>query len=235
MLIDLHAHSSGISRCCQIPAEEVLKTAKEYGIDGIVLTNHYQKSYLQNDDADAFAKAYVEEFHYTEKIAEELGMKVFFGVEVTTELYKNVHMLVYGVSEKFVLENPRVFELDQEELYKLVKAYGGVLVQAHPFRNGCTVLDTAYLDGVEINCHPLYGNSYQKELMEIAAENKLLLTCGGDYHADTYRAHCGMYLPDDIGNNNELRDYLLDTKEVKLCIHEPNEETSADVSVNLTR
>lgn len=235
MLIDLHAHSSGISRCCQIPAEEVLKTAKEYGIDGIVLTNHYQKSYLQNDDADAFAKAYVEEFHYTEKIAEELGMKVFFGVEVTTELYKNVHMLVYGVSEKFVLENPRVFELNQEELYKLVKVYGGVLVQAHPFRNGCTVLDTAYLDGVEINCHPLYGNSYQKDLMEIAAENKLLLTCGGDYHADTYRPHCGMYLPDDIGNNNELRDYLLDTKEVKLCIHEPNEETSADVSVNLTR
>ena len=235
MLIDLHAHSSGISRCCQIPAEEVLKTAKEYGIDGIVLTNHYQKSYLQNDDADAFAKAYVEEFHYTEKIAEELGMKVFFGVEVTTELYKNVHMLVYGVSEKFVLENPRVFELNQEELYKLVKAYCGVLAQAHPFRNGCTVLDTAYLDGVEINCHPLYGNSYQKDLMEIAAENKLLLTCGGDYHADTYRAHCGMYLPDDIGNNNELRDYLLDTKEVKLCIHEPNEETSADVSVNLTR
>ena len=235
MLIDLHAHSSGISRCCQIPAEEVLKTAKEYGIDGIVLTNHYQKSYLQNDDADAFAKAYVEEFHYTEEIAEELGMKVFFGVEVTTELYKNVHMLVYGVSEKFVLENPRVFELNQEELYKLVKAYGGVLVQAHPFRNGCTVLDTAYLDGVEINCHPLYGNSYQKELIEIAAENKLLLTCGGDYHADTYRAHCGMYLPDDIGNNNELRDYLLDTKEVKLCIHEPNKETSADVSVNLTR
>ena len=235
MLIDLHAHSSGISRCCQIPAEEVLKTAKEYGIDGIVLTNHYQKSYLQNDDADAFAKAYVEEFHYTEKIAEELGMKVFFGVEVTTELYKNVHMLGYGVSEKFVLENPRVFELNQEELYKLVKVYGGVLVQAHPFRNGCTVLDTAYLDGVEINCHPLYGNSYQKELMEIAAENKLLLTCGGDYHADTYRAHCGMYLPDDIGNNNELRDYLLDTKEVKLCIHEPNEETSADVSVDLTR
>ena len=235
MLIDLHAHSSGISRCCQIPAEEVLKTAKEYGIDGIVLTNHYQKSYLQNDDADAFAKAYVEEFHYTEKIAEELGLKVFFGVEVTTELYKNVHMLVYGVSEKFVLENPRVFELNQEELYKLVKVYGGVLVQAHPFRNGCTVLDTAYLDGVEINCHPLYGNSYQKDLMEIAAENKLLLTCGGDYHADTYRAHCGMYLPDDIGDNNELRDYLLDTKEVKLCIHEPNEETSADISVNLTR
>ena len=235
MLIDLHAHSSGISRCCQIPAEEVLKTAKEYGIDGIVLTNHYQKSYLQNDDADAFAKAYVEEFHYTEKIAEELGLKVFFGVEVTSELYKNVHMLVYGVSEKFVLENPRVFELDQEELYKLVKIYGGVLVQAHPFRNGCTVLDTAYLDGVEINCHPLYGNSYQKDLMEIAAENKLLLTCGGDYHADTYRAHCGMYLPDNICNNTELRDFLLETKEVKLCIHEPDEETSVDVSVNLTR
>ena len=46
MLIDLHAHTSGISRCCRIPAPEVLRRAKEVGLCGIVLTNHYTKSYL---------------------------------------------------------------------------------------------------------------------------------------------------------------------------------------------
>ena len=40
------------------------------------------------------------------------------------------------------------------------------------------VLDTDFLDGVEINCHPLYGNSYSKELMEIAEKERLIVTCG---------------------------------------------------------
>jgi histidinol phosphatase-like PHP family hydrolase len=44
MLIDMHAHSSGISTCCQIPYDKVIDTAKENGMDGIVLTNHYQKN-----------------------------------------------------------------------------------------------------------------------------------------------------------------------------------------------
>lgn len=34
MLIDLHAHSSGIGKCCGIPFEEVLKRALAVGIDG---------------------------------------------------------------------------------------------------------------------------------------------------------------------------------------------------------
>ena len=38
MLIDLHAHSSGISRCCKIPAPKVLEVSRDLGLDGIVLT-----------------------------------------------------------------------------------------------------------------------------------------------------------------------------------------------------
>ena len=38
MLVDLHTHSSGISKCCRIPIEQVVEEAKNVGIDGIVLT-----------------------------------------------------------------------------------------------------------------------------------------------------------------------------------------------------
>ena len=38
MLLDLHAHSSGISRCCKIPAPTVLEVSRDLGLDGIVLT-----------------------------------------------------------------------------------------------------------------------------------------------------------------------------------------------------
>ena len=103
-----------------------------------------------------------------------------------------------------------------------MKAHGGVLVQAHPFRNGATVLDTNFLDGVEINCHPLYGNSYSKELLEIAEKHHLLVTCGGDFHADTYHPKCGMFLPDTVKDHFDLGAYLLSSEKKKLCIQEPN-------------
>ena len=33
MLIDMHAHTSGISRCCKRPAEEIVEIAKAAGIE----------------------------------------------------------------------------------------------------------------------------------------------------------------------------------------------------------
>ena len=225
MLIDLHAHSSGISPCCRIEAPEVLRQALAAGLDGIVLTNHYQKSYIQNGDVQAFVQRYLDEYAYAEQCGRELGCRVFFGVEVTMEQYPAVHMLVYGVDAAFLQEHPLLFELSQEELVHLVSAHGGTLVQAHPFRNGAHVLDPAFLHGVEINCHPLYKLSYSEELTAIAAEHGLALTCGGDYHADTYRPLCGTYLPDAVDGDGALARYLRETDVFRLRIHEPGADT----------
>lgn len=231
MLIDLHAHSSGISRCCQIPFEQVLKQTLDYGMDGIVLTNHYQSSYVENDHVDDFVERYIAEFFAAERYGKQIGCKVFFGIEVTTERYPNVHMLVYGVDPEFLRKHPCIFGCTQKELFELVKANNGVLIQAHPFRNGTTVLDTDYLDGVEINCHPLYGNSYSQELLRIAQENHLIVTCGGDFHADTYHPKCGMFLPDTIKDHKDLRNYLLSSEGKKLCVQEPNTDVCAILEI----
>ena len=224
MLIDLHAHSSGISKCCKIPYDKVLTQAISGGIDGIVLTNHYQKSYIKDISIDEFIKNYISEFYAAEQYGKQKGCKVLFGIEVTMELYKNVHMLIYGVSPDFLRKNPFLFDCTQKELYELVKANNGVLIQAHPFRNGSTVLDTDFLDGVEINCHPKYSKSYAEELLKIAQKNHLILTCGGDYHADTYRPKCGMFIPNKVKDNNDLRAFLLSDAEKELLIQEPNSD-----------
>jgi hypothetical protein len=79
-----------------------------------------------------------------------------------------------------------------------------------------------YVDGIEINCHPLYGNTYSNEIIKIAKQNNLIITCGGDYHHDTYRPKCGVYFPDDIKSNKDLKDYLVNSNEIKLCIQEVN-------------
>ncbi len=235
MLIDLHAHSSGISRCCRIPYEQVLEQTLDNGMDGIILTNHYQKSYFKDGSLDEFVEKYIYEFVAAEQYGKVIGCRVFFGIEVTMELYPNVHMLIYGLGPDFLRRYPNLFDCSQKELYELVKSNNGVMVQAHPFRNGTTVLDTDFLDGIEINCHPLYKNSFSDEILRIAKENSLIVTCGGDFHADTYRPKCGMYLPDEIKDNSGLRSYLLSSTEKKLCVQEPNQDKSIIISTKKTR
>lgn len=224
MLIDLHAHTKGISRCCKADTDTVIKEAQSRGIDGMVLTNHYQKSYFANSTEADFVKAYIAEYKSVKSLAEERDFRCFFGIEVTMEKYPKVHMLIYGVAPRFLEENMGICDLTQSELFNLVKKNNGILIQAHPFRNGTTVLDPAFLDGVEISCHPLYKKSYCEVLIPLAEQNSLCITCGGDFHADTYRPTCGMYIPDDIKTESALAEYIKNKKGIVICHHEPYEE-----------
>ena len=230
MLIDLHAHTKGISRCCKAFAPEVLKAAKDAGLDGICLCNHYTKSYAADGDMLALARRYNEEFRQTRTLGEEMGLKVLYGIEVSMNRHDHEHVLVYGVDEDFLLENPAPNMLTLQELYELVHAAGGVLVQAHCMRKGENVLmDTKYLDGVEVNCHPLYDRTYAKEMEALAKQHNWILTCGGDYHADTHRVQCGMYLPDSIADGVQLGQYLKTAQTVKLRVQEVGQMTAYDM------
>lgn len=229
ILIDLHGHSAGISRCCRAPHNEILDAALARGLDGIVLSNHYEKGYVRDGDVQEFVTRYLAEFDRAAEYADTVGARVFFGVEVSMILYPKVHLLVYGVGEDFLREYPCLYDMTQEELYRAVSAAGGCVVQAHPFRGGTTVLDPAYLDGIEVNCHPIYGKSYAEDLLRIGGETGLAVTCGGDYHADTaYRAKCGVYLPETVRDTFDLARHIKSARVFRLCIQEPNCEQVYD-------
>lgn len=227
ILVDLHAHSSGISTCCRCSFREGIDAAKQAGLGGFVLTNHYTRSYVVEDDYDGLARRYLEEYRKAKEYGDSVGFRVFFGMEVTAELYEGVHLLVYGVPEEFVLEHPRICHYPQEELYKTVHARGGIVIQAHPYRKTPRLMDLQFLDGVEISCHPHlhYGGSFAQEMKEIAEKNGKLLTCGGDYHADVaYRPQCGVFVPDEIADGVALKDWLIAQTCLTLRVHEPGGE-----------
>lgn len=231
MLIDLHAHTSGISTCCRVPAPDIVRAAAAVGTDGIVLTNHYQRAYVADSDCAAFAKRYTDEYRYAVECGAEVGIKVFYGMELTMERHSGAHILVYGVSPDFTVTYPDLFAWTLEDTYRLVHENGGMLVQAHPFRNGRDLLqELSFLDGVEANSHPLYDATHVERLTEIAHSAGLILTSGGDYHADTHRPHCGAYLPDTITNESELCNYLLTTDRIDLLVQEPRETESRRVT-----
>lgn len=230
MFLDLHAHSAGISRCCRAPITKVLEVAKTTGFDGIVLTNHYTRAYFAEGEEDAFTEQYIAEYEAACTCGAALGLRVLFGMEVGMERYTPVHLLVYGITPDMLRALPTLYDMTQAELYAHVHALGGVVVQAHPFRkNKNNLLDTALLDGVELNCHPLYKDgTHRGGLCGIAARDGLFVTCGCDYHADTHRAKAGTYLPDDITDTIALAQYLKRANPIRLRLQEPWETNGRD-------
>ena len=229
MLIDMHAHTSGISRCCRADAAEVLRAAQAAGIDGLVLCNHYQELYVEEGDAAAFAEKYIAEYERTKAVADEMGVALFFGIEVTAKRHNNAHILVYGMEPDFLREVPAVYEMTLAELSEAVHARGGIVVQAHPFRGGGVLLDTGLLDGVEVNCHPLYDATHCNRLLDIAQEAGIFVTCGGDYHADTYRAVCGTCFPEGTETMGEMISHLKNAPEIVIHVQELRMEEHDDV------
>ena len=226
MLIDLHAHSA-LSRCCKIDGKDNLIVAKEFGMDGFVLTNHYDKSYLINDDKIEYANRYINEYYYVKKCSIELGIKCFFGIEVTMSKHNNCHVLVYGVSPEWLVNYPNLYDLEMSELYELVHKYNGIVVQAHPLRKNINVLlDTKYLDGIELNSHTINEGPHTEEILEIAKANDLLVTSGGDFHNDAPRAKCGVYLPDDLNETMDIVNYLKNSVEYKMVVQETKDTSS---------
>ena len=230
MRIDLHAHSSGISQCCRASYQTAIQAAIDAHLDGIVLTNHYHKDYVRDGDYAAFARRYTDEFRRAKAYGETVGCKVFFGAEVTMDRHDNAHVLIYGIDEAFIEANPTLFDLAQDEFYRLVKSAGGTVVQAHPYRkNVDAMLDLAYLDGIELSCHPKYEGTHEAELYALAQKNQKALTCGGDYHADTHRPRCGVYLPQEITTPQALAQYLANAQTLTLCVQEVDSRESHDV------
>lgn len=221
MFFDLHCHTSGISRCCKLPFNSILDTDLSCGYDGIVLTNHYTDYDLKEYGVRGFVDRYIEEFEKTEGYARKIGMTAFFGAEITMSYNEAVHLLIYGVTPEFLINNPDLPNLSQQALYEVCKNNGCALVNAHPYRYGMTVQDIKYLDGVEVNCHFRHGSCHEKELTEIAKNNGLALTCGCDYHGDSERPGGGIYLPNDIKSNEDLVKYIKCGKTFSIRVNDP--------------
>lgn len=67
-------------------------------------------------------------------------------------------------------------------------------------------------------------------MQEIAHEAKIIVTCGGDYHADTYRAVCGTHFPDEALRYCDLIDHLKNSPEIKMHVHELRTDFHRDVT-----
>ena len=68
--------------------------------------------------------------------------------------------------------------------------------------------------GIEVyNPHPLFNARFEKTL-ELAVQNKKIITAGSDFHAKANVGKSGMIVPDNIEDQFMLRDYLQKDKQI---------------------
>lgn len=108
MIIDLHIHTY-FSSCSVIEIPQLLKKAREIGLDGICITDH-----------DTIASKFI-----VENCADKAGISVIIGMEYTTT---QGDFLVFGPVEQ-IPQN-----LDASGLYRWLQREGGIAIPAHPFR-----------------------------------------------------------------------------------------------------
>jgi len=111
VLIDLHCHTLPLSTCSALQADELVRTARERGLDGICLTEHDRTWPV--DELEA--------------LRQRAGFPVFSAVELSTDMG---HVLAFG------LDDPGCFSAVASEVYRAAAACGAVLFLAHPARDG---------------------------------------------------------------------------------------------------
>lgn len=218
---ELHCHTSEVSKCSSVPAEQIVETYIEKGYSTLVITNHFS----------VYAFNHIEDAPWSEKIdlfmsayhnavnASKGRINILLGMEYRN-FFSNNDYLVYGVTEEFL----RQYNLDPENnlLQMRLKAFGeiahehGMLIfQAHPFRSGMEVISPNLIDGVEIlNGHRRHDSRNDIALMW--AKKFGLLKCGGsDAHQPGDEGTVALHSQKIIRTNDELLKVLKSRYSIK--------------------
>lgn len=205
---ETHCHSAQCSRCAHSSARELVLAFHQAGYAGLVLTDHFIHGNTAVDRSlpwEEQMRRYYGAFLEAKAAAKDLDFDVIFGIEHAYGGGQEV--LCFGIDLDFLLENPDIPELSLEEFADRVHKYGGILIQAHPYRYGGIEIPIPMdlIDGIEVYNA---GNQPEKNVLALqkAGERDCILTSGGDIHAsgESRVGAAGIALPYRVHDEKEL-------------------------------
>ena len=188
---DLHVHTSPASSCADFFPETVADIYADAGFHGIVITNHFSSSAMGSfETKEEYLNFYLSDYNSAAKRGKEIGLRVLLGMEIRFPENNNDY-LVYGIEEKDLYTAYDYIFTDYEKFYREFKNENNVIIQAHPFRNSCSLQSLDIIDGIEVfNMHPGH-NSRVALAAKLAHDNPHLLVTGGtDFHHEGHQGMC---------------------------------------------
>ncbi len=213
-LTELHCHTGEVSDCAGASAEFIVSEYIKAGYSSLTVTNHLSrftfngrnKKYSGNDSWEDKIDFFMNGIEVARRVADR-RINILWGVELRLNTDNNDY-LVHGVDEAFLRSNPDILDINLKELGSRIHAVGGLIFQAHPFRDYMKVVRPEYLDGVEtFNGHIKHDSRNDISLMW-AKKFGLRELSGTDFH-DISQVPIGGILTDlPITNSTELIEVL---------------------------
>ena len=182
---ETHLHTSPVSRCARAGVRETLEFYKQMGYDGVFITNHFLDGNVNINEPMTYEEKinfYCSDYEEALRLAPEIGIKVFFGVELS---YLGTDFLIYGLDKAWYLAHPEIMEMKKREQLEYFMASGALVIQAHPYR------EAKYIDHIRLFPRSVHGvellnacrTDFENELAEQYAKNYGLLPfAGSDNH-----------------------------------------------------
>lgn len=201
----IHTHTAPTSKCAASTPCELIKALHEGGYAGCVVTNHFyhgNTGVSRELEWDDFVRAYEDDYIACKREAEKYGLDVIFGVEEGVEGYAEI--LCYGVTPRMLYDHPELRECSAKNWSRVMREYGVLVIQAHPFRAWVGALPFELIDGIEVYNHshsPEYNEAAEKFALE---HPELILTSGGDTHYPETVPFAGIETDERIKNASDL-------------------------------
>ncbi|MCL1991807.1 MAG: PHP domain-containing protein [Spirochaetes bacterium] len=187
-LYETHLHTAESSACSVSSGKELARVYKDRGYAGIIVTDHFwngnsgvSRRLPWREWVHRFCRGY----EAAKEEGEKLGLDVFLGWEETFD--GSDDYLVYGLDKNWLLAHPEVVRWSRLEQFLAVRAAGGAVVQAHPFRQHDhireVVLSTACVDGVEVANGGNNNDSYDALACLYAQKINKTALAGTDTHS----------------------------------------------------
>lgn len=184
-IYETHLHTSQASACGKSPGRDYIQRYIDAGYAGVIVTDHFYRGNCAVDRGlpwREFVNRFCAGYEDARNEGEKRGLPVFFGWE---ENFDGDEYLIYGPDREWMLAHPDMPTWTRRQQYERVRAAGGCVVQAHPFRarsyNHTIYLSHALCDAVEgFNA----GNEprWDSLAMRYAEVVGLPVTAGSDNH-----------------------------------------------------
>ena len=206
---DLHCHTIDVSKCADLALEEMIENYILAGYSSMVITDHFSPATFEDKPLSWSEKCnfYLSGYKRANKIANG-RINILLGME-----YRNIYTpndyLVFGVTEEFIKkyntsQTNNILNMHLKEFAQIVHANNMLIYQAHPFRNGLTILKPGHTDGIEtLNAHK--GHDSRNDIAKAWAKKYNLMVCGGsDCHHKGGEARGGIVTGFEIKTNADL-------------------------------
>ena len=206
-IYETHLHTEGVSACASASADSYIDYMKSLGYSGIIVTDHFftgNCAIPRNLPWEERVRRYCSGYEKALEASKGTDFTVMFGVEY---FFQGDEFLLYGVDKAWLLDNPDIEAQDRFEVYRRVHQAGGIMIQAHPYRErgylSAIHLTPDVCDGIEV--YNAANPDYQNALgYQYAVEHGFRMTAGSDIHNFTLEDMGGMRFSHPIRSIEEF-------------------------------